>query len=745
VPAPTRRLLAATLTLAGALSGVPAAGAAAATLSAPGTTTARCHGRLLHGSGVAHKTLKGTLSTLVTARLSGGGGNWDLGIFDARRHPIGGAAVPGGQDLAQAPVRALGRVVVQACRRPGASRSVHLTTSAVALGRPGRHRLAASGPDKADVLRASALRRHLRPARGRTAAARLPSGRTSYRELPDYEADIEQLVAAHPRTTREIVLGHPSLIGRRVVGIEIARDVHRSDGRPVLLLTGLHHAREWPSGEVTMEWAIDLVRSLARRDPVVRDLLARARVIAIPVVNPDGFFLSRTVGGVFAAKRKNCRIVDGQVPRPGQCESLVNVARGVDVNRNYGGFWGGPGASADPTDATYRGSAPFSEPEAQNIRELVAGRQVTVAVNAHTWGNLVLRPPSVADQAPPDADQLKRLGDELAAPAGLTSERGYDLYDTSGAMEDWAYWSTGTFAYTAELGGGATSDPSGVGAFHPPFAEMAGWFPGLRRTYLRALDWTADPAHHSVISATAPAGATIELSKQFGSTTSPVLGDDGLAGAPLSFTDRPHSSLRVGASGRFAIHANPSTRPAAMGRPGRSADGPPSADVPIASPGTTISFAYKSDDASDAPVTARADTVFTIAAGDDDATASVRIAWADPRNDFDLALLRLNDDGSETPLASSAQGSTTWEQATLSPAEFNGRIPAGRYVARVIDYRSVDKAFSGRISFAGPTPAIPATPERWTLTCRVGGRVAGTQQVLVGRGQRVDAGSACGG
>ena len=85
------------------------------------------------------------------------------------------------------------------------------------------------------------------------------------------------------------------------------------------------------------------------------------------------------------------------------------------------------------------------------------------------------------------------------------------------------------------------------------------------------------------------------------------------------------------------------------------------------------------------------------------------------------------------------------QQATLSPAEFNGRIPAGRYVARVIDYRSVDKAFSGRISFAGPTPAIPATPERWTLTCRVGGRVAGTQQVLVGRGQRVDAGSACGG
>jgi hypothetical protein len=63
---------------------------------------------------------------------------------------------------------------------------------------------------------------------------------------------------------------------------------------------------------------------------------------------------------------------------------------------------------------------------------------------------------------------------------------------------------------------------------------------------------------------------------------------------------------------------------------------------------------------------------------------------------------------------------------------------------RVLDYASVDKAFSGQITFAGPAAAVPATPESWTLTCRVRGRVAATRQVRVERGQRVDVGAACG-
>ena len=66
---------------------------------------------------------------------------------------------------------------------------------------------------------------------------------------------------------------------------------------------------------------------------------------------------------------------------------------GVDLNRNYGGGWGGAGAADVAADPTYRGAGPFSEPETQAVRELISSRQVTTLITNHTFGNLVLRPP----------------------------------------------------------------------------------------------------------------------------------------------------------------------------------------------------------------------------------------------------------------------------------------------------------------------------------------------------------------
>jgi murein tripeptide amidase MpaA len=77
-----------------------------------------------------------------------------------------------------------------------------------------------------------------------------------------------------------------------VHGIEIAADVQRNDGRPVFLNMGVHHAREWPSVEIPMEFANDLIKNFGK-DPRITDLLQRTRVIVVPVVNVDGYNLSR--------------------------------------------------------------------------------------------------------------------------------------------------------------------------------------------------------------------------------------------------------------------------------------------------------------------------------------------------------------------------------------------------------------------------------------------------------------------
>ena len=198
----------------------------------------------------------------------------------------------------------------------------------------------------------------------------LPSGRDSYRTLDDYNDDMRQLATIRPNIAKEFDLPHPSLDGKTVHGIEIGANVQAAeDGRPVFLLMGLHHAREWPSGELAMEFAYDLVKNYGQ-DARITGLLDRARVIVVPVVNVDGFDLSRTDGGLVdlreadnggtasilgtpgnAYKRKNCRVIDGQDTPDGTCRAFSATSPGgygigIDLNRNYGGFWGGPGASA---------------------------------------------------------------------------------------------------------------------------------------------------------------------------------------------------------------------------------------------------------------------------------------------------------------------------------------------------------------------------------------------------------------
>lgn len=104
-----------------------------------------------------------------------------------------------------------------------------------------------------------------------------PSGRDTYRTLADYNAAIDTLGASRPAIAKKLSLPHKSLDGRPVHGIEIGRDVRApEDGRPVFALFGLHHAREWPSGELAMEFAFDLVQNYGK-DPRITGLLDKAR------------------------------------------------------------------------------------------------------------------------------------------------------------------------------------------------------------------------------------------------------------------------------------------------------------------------------------------------------------------------------------------------------------------------------------------------------------------------------------
>ncbi|MFC7502573.1 MULTISPECIES: M14 family metallopeptidase [unclassified Nocardioides] len=383
----------------------------------------------------------------------------------------------------------------------------------------------------------------------------LPSGRTTYRTLADYGTEMAALAAAHPTQTRLVALNHTSLEGRTVQAVEISNDVAASDGRPTFLLLGAHHAREWPSAEVAIEFAYDLLQNSATAR--IDNILDNIRVLIVPVVNPDGFQVSRS--GAYELKRKNCRMTDGQLPAAGACALRANRALGVDLNRNYGAKWGGPGASPFLNDETYRGGGPFSEPETRNIQELISSRQVLTQISNHTYGALVLRPPGYsADGLAHDEALLKSLGDQMAAQMGYQSIYGWQLYDTTGTTEDWSYSVTGGLGVTFELG---------TNGFHPQFASVVPLYTGgtkkvpaggVREAFLIGAESTLNTARHSVIEGTAPAGVTLRLTKTFPTST--------WEGA--TFTDTLDSTMVVPASGTWTWHVNPSTRPAVAGAGG---------------------------------------------------------------------------------------------------------------------------------------------------------------------------------
>jgi Zinc carboxypeptidase len=757
--------------------------------------------KLSGGSGYAQQTVVMPAPGAVTARLSAASGDWDLAVLEADTgQVVAGSAYRGSREVASGLAIAGERLVVQACRLSGGASSASLIVDSTAIDTSSvqraqlvrvstptlarRNELASLGLDVTEhggpgylevVLHGAADAQKLvahnfvytvevpdlvlaakrdRAADARFAAANasteFPSGQNTYRRLFDYSEDMKRLAREHPDLVRPITLGHETFEGRPVEGIEIATNPNARDGRPVFLQMGLHHSREWPSGEHAMEWAYELIVGYRRGDASVRRLVESTRTIVVPVVNPDGFNASREAGQMFmngegadtdldgsgdisdeefilaaAAhpneyRRKNCRLPGD--PEAGSClqPSTGIFEGGVDPNRNYGGFWGGPGSSGDFFTQTYRGPGPFSEPETQNIRELVSSRQVTTLITNHTFSNLVLRPPGFAAQGlTPDEPIYKALGDSMAAENGYSSQYGWQLYDTTGTTEDWSYFATGGLGYTFEIGD--------LG-FHPPFAETLGeWVGdtddatggGNRAAFYKAQENTADTSKHSVLAGRAPAGAVLRVKKTFETPTF-----DG-----PTFTDTLETTMQVGSGGVFDWHVNPSTRPLVMKESGREATGEPSAPQDFASRGGTAPCANFDDP----PPSCYEDHLITVpsGAGIDNAKATFRIEWPTPVSDWDMKVYRADAAGNATgdPVATSGQGTTNFEQAVVAD-------PAGDYVVRVINWAAVEP-WSGTVTFEGPEPYQAAQQETWTLFCeQPEGTIRSARQVFVDRGQR---------
>eukprot|EP00759_Apiculatamorpha_spiralis_P005239 PhF_6_TR13189/c0_g1_i3/m.20825 len=269
-------------------------------------------------------------------------------------------------------------------------------------------------------------------------------GQDMYSNLTKIEQRIHALEKSYPHIAKVHSIGPSQQEGNTVYAVKIGANPFNDDTRlPEVIITGVHHAREWISAEVTMGVAEHVCASFSTNKKL-RRILSHVELWIIPVMNPDGFaytFLPGYDSSIDDNKRfwrKNRR---GQY--------------GVDPNRNYDNHWGETGASGNQRDETYYGTYPFSEAETINIRNLVGDRRKNISARTewlsnpigflsfHSYGNELLYPWAWTKTHISNNDYIVGM---LTTIAGLiknttgeryTVKQSSNLYYSSGDACDW--------------------------------------------------------------------------------------------------------------------------------------------------------------------------------------------------------------------------------------------------------------------------------------------------------------------
>ncbi|MEO8760209.1 MAG: M14 family metallopeptidase, partial [Bacteroidia bacterium] len=234
--------------------------------------------------------------------------------------------------------------------------------------------------------------------------------------------------------------------GRSLYWVKISNNPNVNQTKPQVLYTAIHHARE-PESLVELVYYMWYLLENYNTNAEVKYLVDNLEMYFVPCVNPDGYIYNHTTnpngGGMWRKNRRNNG--DGTM--------------GVDLNRNYSFLWGfdNVGSSPQTNNDTYRGPSPASEPEIKMMQSFCNAHTFKLAVNGHTYSNLLIAPDS-AGLTVPDST----LYNDFFLRMTFCDEFGYGNsietvgYTTNGDSDSWMYGEKGTkpkiLAMTPETG-----------------------------------------------------------------------------------------------------------------------------------------------------------------------------------------------------------------------------------------------------------------------------------------------------
>jgi PKD repeat protein len=250
-----------------------------------------------------------------------------------------------------------------------------------------------------------------------------------YLKYNEMLAELDAMVQQYPNliSAKAPISSFVTHENRPIYHVKISDNPNVNETEPKVLYTAIHHAREPMSLMETIFFMWYVLENYGTNEEITY-LVNETQLFFVPCINPDGYVYNETTnpngGGMW---RKNRRNNGGGV-------------YGVDLNRNYGYGWGTTGTSANTSNDTYCGTAPYSEPEVQAMRWLVQNHNFVTAFNAHTYARSILFPIGTTTAEFADHhDYFQAETNHMVQFNGYTPMKSSLLYQASGDSDDYMY------------------------------------------------------------------------------------------------------------------------------------------------------------------------------------------------------------------------------------------------------------------------------------------------------------------
>ncbi|KAF8786132.1 Carboxypeptidase A2 like protein [Argiope bruennichi] len=264
-------------------------------------------------------------------------------------------------------------------------------------------------------------------------------GRTSgfafdvYHPLDEIVAYLDDVSRKYPNLTKLMNMGD-TFEGNIIYLLKISSG--GNDTRPAVWIDAGIHSREWIAPATALYMINHLLMNYGN-DDYITDLVDSHDWYIMPLVNPDGYLHTWNWNRLW---RKNRALPTGF---PG-----VFICRGIDPNRNFDIFFGGPSTSSTPCSSIYKGDHPFSEAESSAIRDGVMALKdrMQAYFSLHSYSQIWMTPHGYTTLKAPHFDEHMELLTvaitAVEAAHGMPYRYGpsaQTLYATSGSASDWVY------------------------------------------------------------------------------------------------------------------------------------------------------------------------------------------------------------------------------------------------------------------------------------------------------------------